>query len=167
MRKIPRLSLKHDKMIKDIDAIEKGNHIHDALSVIKDNTDVDIQIEKLYKAGRLDETYFSCEEMKAEISRLISLPEVRDWFNPGLKVLNERTILAKTYLPDSRVKEQHRPDRIIINGDKVIVVDYKSGEHHKGHKKQVKEYINFLKQMGFKNIEGYLWYIYPHEVKRV
>ena len=167
LRKIPRLSLKHDKIIKEIDAIEKGNCIHEALSVIKDSTDTDNQIDRLYKTGKLKETFISCEEMKTEIARLISLPEVRDWFKPKLQILNERTILSKTLLSDKKVKEQHRPDRIIIDKDKVIVVDYKTGEKRKSHHKQVREYMNFLSQMGFKNIEGYLWYIYPHEVIKV
>lgn len=166
-RKIPRLSLKHDKMIKEIDAIEKGNCIHDALAVIKDSSDIEPQISKLYKTGKLNDSYLSCEDMKSEIARLIALPDVRDWFKPGLKVLNEKTILSKTVLRGGRIKEQHRPDRIIIDNDRVIVIDYKTGEQQRHHYTQVREYMRFLSQMGFKNVEGYIWYIYPHEIKPV
>jgi ATP-dependent exoDNAse (exonuclease V) beta subunit len=54
----------------------------------------------------------------------------------------------------------YRPDRVIIQPDKVIVVDYKFGElHQEKYKQQVKRYMDLLKQMGYQNIDGYLWYL--------
>lgn len=166
-RKIPQLSLKHDKMVKEKDAIERGNCIHDALSVIIDNTNVDSEIEKLYLSGNLDDTYLSCNEMKEEIKKLISLEEVKDWYKPGLKILNEKTILSRVKTQNGKKKEQHRPDRVVIDGDKAIVVDYKTGELLKEHYSQVHNYMVMLSQMGFQNVEGYIWYLNPHKVKKV
>lgn len=166
-RKIPKLSLQHNRLIKDIDAIEKGNRIHDALSVIIDYENIDSPIENLYTTGKLDEQYFTCEEMKSEIHRLLQQEEVRDWFKPGSYVLNERTILARVPLNDGQEKMLHRPDRIVIDGKKAIVIDYKTGEQQKKHYRQVSEYMDFLSRMGFEKTEGYLWYTNPHQVVKV
>lgn len=166
-RKLPQLSLKHDRLTKDTEAIERGNYIHEALSAIIDYNNIDGPIDELYLRGKLREDLFSCEEMKAEVHRLIESGDVRKWFSPGLKVLNERTILAKNIQYDGKEKDLHRPDRIVFDGETIIVIDYKTGEHHNKHYKQVSDYMSLLESMGFKKIEGYLWYTNPHQVLKV
>ncbi len=53
-----------------------------------------------------------------------------------------------------------RPDRIMIGGNVVLVVDYKFGEiKSESHNEQVKGYIRNLKQMGYTDVKGYLWYV--------
>jgi CRISPR/Cas system-associated exonuclease Cas4 (RecB family) len=67
-------------------------------------------------------------------------------------VLNEAVILthgAKLY----------RPDRVVINSRKAIVIDYKFGEAEKeSHVKQVKNYMQLITEMGY-DVSGYLSYI--------
>jgi len=41
-----------------------------------------------------------------------------DWFQPGLKIMNESDILTA----DGTAR---RPDRVIIKNDKVIIIDFK------------------------------------------
>lgn len=166
-RKLPRLSLKHDKLTKDIDAIERGNCIHEALSVIDDYDNIDAPIDKLYSTGKLADKLFTCEEMKAEIHRLLDNVDIRQWFKPGLYVLNERTILAKTTDRDGREKTLHRPDRIVYDGTIATIIDYKTGEQLKSHQSQIREYMTLLSRMGFKKVEGYLWYTNPHQIVKV
>jgi ATP-dependent exoDNAse (exonuclease V) beta subunit len=66
-------------------------------------------------------------------------------------VLNERSLLTG--------KELKRPDRIMLNDEEVIVVDYKSGEKEldKYHS-QVRSYVNELKRCGYSKVSGYIWY---------
>jgi len=47
----------------------------------------------------------------------------------------------------------------MIDGERVIVVDYKFGEQDKKHTYQAAEYKRILDDMGYKNVEAYLWYI--------
>ena len=42
----------------------------------------------------------------------------------------------------------------------IEVVDYKSGEERKGHHRQVREYMELLRQMGYTEVSGYLCYLY-------
>ena len=166
-RKLPMLSLKHDKLTKNIEAIDRGNCIHEALSAIIDRENIDEPIEELYRLGRINDEIMTCEEMKAEIHRLMDIAEIGRWFEPGQKILNEKTILARTKNYEGMTKDLSRPDRVVCNGKEATVIDYKTGEKRRSHANQVREYMNLLRQMGFEKVEGYLWYIYPHEVVKV
>jgi ATP-dependent helicase/nuclease subunit A len=57
--------------------------------------------------------------------------------------------------------ESRRPDRVMIQGNKAIVVDYKFGmeEDIAKHKKQVREYMHLILETGVEFVDGYLWYI--------
>jgi CRISPR/Cas system-associated exonuclease Cas4 (RecB family) len=49
---------------------------------------------------------------------------------------------------------------VIVNNNKVTVVDYKFGElKDEKHAQQVKRYMDLLRKMGYTSIEGYLWYL--------
>lgn len=51
-----------------------------------------------------------------------------------------------------------RPDKIMVQPDKIIVIDFKTGKHQATHKLQLTEYMNTLRQMMPKPVEGYLYY---------
>ena len=61
-----------------------------------------------------------------------------------------------------------RPDRVMINGDCVTIVDYKFGEKiSPKHETQISAYVEILKQMKYSQVEGYLWYISKGEIIKV
>jgi len=61
-----------------------------------------------------------------------------------------------------------RPDRVMIKGNNAIVVDYKFGAvKNDKYRIQVRTYLHDLKQMGYENIQGYLWYVELEEVEEV
>ena len=101
------------------------------------------------------------EDIKIKLMDFVSADNVAEWFEPGLNVINEREIL----LPDGNVL---RPDRMIFESDKVIVIDYKFGHNMpKSHKRQVSGYLNQLWKMGYSKVEGYLWYITLNKIIKV
>ena len=84
-------------------------------------------------------------------------------------------------------KRELRPDRVMIKGSKAVVLDFKFGKHHQNidaeqaqidtkqtvsdakqaqndtmqaeaYAKQVRSYMLLLKEMGYQQIEGWLWY---------
>ena len=57
-----------------------------------------------------------------------------------------------------------RIDRLMTSGEKAIVVDFKTGEKSKADQKQVLEYMQILRKMNFRNVEGYLLYTRDKEV---
>jgi ATP-dependent exoDNAse (exonuclease V) beta subunit len=93
-------------------------------------------------------------DLKSEIQKVISRPEINKYFQKGVKAYNEKDIL----LNDSTVL---RPDRVVIDGNKVIVIDYKTGKKDAKHKQQMTEYIEALRQMGYLHSEYHLVYLNP------
>jgi CRISPR/Cas system-associated exonuclease Cas4 (RecB family) len=86
------------------------------------------------------------------IAEAVSDPMASEWFKPGLRVINEAEIL----LPSGATK---RPDRIIMDQGKVVVIDFKFGEESPDNIKQVGQYLSLLTEMGYTECKGYLWYI--------
>jgi hypothetical protein len=83
---------------------------------------------------------------------------IASWFAPENHVFSECEILD----PKSkrRDKRNQRPDRIVMNGNLITVIDYKFGEEHSPYKGQVANYMRLLKKL-YPNhtVKGYLWYL--------
>ena len=130
--------------------LKHGKLMHRLFEHIVIADDVDTAITKLILNGQLKTT--ERDSVRHFIDSKISQEDVKDWFNPKNKIINEGTIMVPS--------GTYRPDRVIIAGHKVIVVDYKFGElKQEKHLQQVKRYMDLLKQMNYSNIEGYLWYL--------
>ena len=52
-----------------------------------------------------------------------------------------------------------RPDRVVIDNGKVLVIDYKFGEHHRRYERQVRRYMDMWRRMGYTDVSGFLWYL--------
>ncbi len=88
---------------------------------------------------------------------------VCDWFSGRWqRVRNEAQIIV----PDQR--SVRRPDRVMISGDRAVVVDYKFGDiKTSGHRKQIEEYCRLLHDMGYTEVAGYLWYVKRGKVEKI
>jgi ATP-dependent exoDNAse (exonuclease V) beta subunit len=88
--------------------------------------------------------------------------KVKEWFGAEWDEIKvEAEILTKN---DTR-----RPDRVMIKGERAVVVDYKFGSIiNNSHNRQVAKYMELLAKMGkYSHIEGYVWYIPLGEVVEV
>ena len=86
------------------------------------------------------------------LHRILSDEQLKPYFKADVQALNEVTIT------DSQGHD-HRPDRVVIKDDEVMVIDYKTGQKHDEYQKQIDEYIALLKEMGYENVRGMLVYI--------
>lgn len=59
----------------------------------------------------------------------------------------------------------YRPDRVVISpeGD-VTVIDYKFGADHPAYAAQVRRYCRLFRDMGYRSVSGYLWFVSSSEV---
>jgi hypothetical protein len=55
-------------------------------------------------------------------------------------------------------KQELRPDRVMIKGNRVIILDYKFGKQNEKYIDQINKYIHLFKQMGYNDVHGYIWY---------
>ena len=53
-----------------------------------------------------------------------------------------------------------RPDRVVIDGQNVTVIDYKFGQlEQDNYAEKVSKYMQLVRDMGYTHVEGYLWYV--------
>ena len=132
-------------------AVNKGRIIHEILAGISHRDELKRSVKKAVFAGKISEK--EAGEYYTEIEKMINDKEVANWFDGSYRVINERNILTNG---PHGIK---RPDRIMIKDGQLVVVDYKSGEQEsEKHKMQMRSYITLLKQCGYTNVKGFLWY---------
>lgn len=128
-----------------------GALMHDLLSRIRTTEDISPAVESYYLGGVISRT--EAEELKVRLDNLLTHDSVRRWYDGSSLVLNETDILFGNGL-------SRRPDRIIFRNGEVDVVDYKFGGIEEGkYEKQMKTYLDLIKQIGYKDVYGYIWYV--------
>jgi len=138
----------HDN--KKQSGINKGKLIHEILSLIETTGDLQKAVKRIETEGKISSD--EAGKMLAELTELLTDREVKSWFDGTFRVVNERNILTGS----NGIK---RPDRIMIGADGVVVVDYKSGDlESDNYKYQLRSYMRDLKNCGFENVSGYIWY---------
>jgi RecB family exonuclease len=91
------------------------------------------------------------QELISLAERMVNHPAAKAWFAEGLEVYNERDLVSKT-------GEVFRPDRIVVYPDRMVVVDFKTGQAKPEHKQQLVSYAALLKEIETKPVEGWLFY---------
>ena len=130
-----------------------GRTLHLILSEIETASDVAPAISEAVHHGYIKAEH--AEELSTQLRAVVEHPEAARWFDGTGKIFNERAIIG------GELETSRRPDRVIFYPDGHIeVVDYKSGEERKAHHRQVREYMELLRQMGYTEVSGYLCYLH-------
>ena len=87
-------------------------------------------------------------------------PLLADWFSERWQVKKERRIL----LADG---SSFRPDRVMIAGEKAIVLDFKTGYPKSADAQQVQRYVALLEDMAYTPVVGYLFYTRLNKLVKV
>ena len=146
--------------------MDRGNIMHRLFAAIRTADDIDRAIDALIAEGIVAAGDSLAEDIRQETHRAFADERVQGWFDGSwTQLFNERNIIQ---MADGRLKQQ-RPDRVMMRGDDVVVIDYKFGKPSKRHFTQVHDYMELLSRMGYadKNITGYLWYVDSMEIEQV
>lgn len=142
--------------------IHRGRMLHTLFSVIETADDIEPAIERLIFEGVIRDE--EKEEMAREVAqKAFSSPEIQDWYSGEWALFNECAIIYK----EKGTLHTRRPDRVMMKGGQVVVVDFKFGKENPKYNRQVKEYMQLLAKMGYKNITGYLWYVDEERIEKV
>ena len=135
--------------------VSEGVLFHQLLSMLRTSDDLPSALQRMDFEG-----YFSNLLIRRQVEQMaqkaLSHPEASAWFDPHWQVINESTIL---YRDADGIVQQRRPDRVVTDGQRTIVVDYKTGRPHPQHQEQVAFYVDKLREMGYPEVCGYVWYI--------
>ncbi len=136
----------------------RGIVLHDILSAIGTAADVCDAVGEAVASGLIPES--ERESTIRLMGDMLCEAAPYGWFAAGGEILNELSIIDT----DGTV---HRPDRVVLSGGMATVVDYKFGRQCAAHGKQVQLYADLLRQMGYADVEGYLWYAAEHRIEKV
>lgn len=128
-----------------------GILMHDILADIYTADDIVAVVQRCVREGRLKSKKAQMTEEK--IRAFIAHPMAQRWFSPQVRIVTETDILKSG-------TKVHRPDRIVIDGDRVTVVDYKFGWiESDDYNTKVSEYMQLVRDMGYKQVDGCIWYV--------
>ncbi|MBY0245228.1 MAG: UvrD-helicase domain-containing protein [Sphingobacteriaceae bacterium] len=136
-----------------------GTLLHDILAKTQQISDIDSLLDRMHEDGEIH--IEEINDLKKQVLAVLKHPELQQLMAKSQQTLIEQSIVAadgKTY----------RPDMVLITKDGVIVLDYKftQAESDK-HIEQIDHYKQLLSQMGYQNIETYLFYAINNHLKKV
>ncbi|MEN8225318.1 MAG: UvrD-helicase domain-containing protein [Bacteroidota bacterium] len=133
--------------------IEWGNLVHNILSGVNTIDDVETVIgAEIIKGNLRKEEAVSLHSL---LNNIIGQPALKPFFDGSYEIRNEAAIMTSS-------GKEYRPDRLMIDHRKAIVIDYKTGKEDPSHIRQIETYGNLLSDMGYTDIEKYLLYIDEH-----
>jgi ATP-dependent exoDNAse (exonuclease V) beta subunit len=136
-----------------------GMLMHDIISRVETIGDIPQAVERKILSGELNSN--EKENIVHELTGFLSIPEVSDWYSGKYTVLNEMQVLHPRF-------GFSRPDRVMLHGKKAVVVDYKFGEtEDKKYNRQVQHYLERIKEMGYSDVQGFVFYVRKQTVSKV
>ncbi len=128
-----------------------GNYIHRLLYLMDKKGDLEYAFHQLSTQESIDINSPTALKIKQETIEIWDLMEKNLWTSTNYKVEKEIDLCDKEGV-------LHRPDRVLINGDEIIIIDFKTGSPNKKHHAQLGLYCTLFKDMGYKKVNGYLLY---------
>ncbi len=154
-----RLRLNSIGFFSDDGSRDYGLLMHEIISNVKSENDIQTAVEKKISEGELLES--EKENTVRFLRECISIPEVSVWYSGKYEVLNEMQVLHPQF-------GFSRPDRVMIGDNEVIVVDYKFGEAEDAkYNRQVQYYVQRIKEMGHSVVKGFVFYVKQGKVCEV
>lgn len=129
--------------------IDYGNIMHTTLSRIKDYDDIESAVNSMQEEGLIKKS--EVDELASKLTSLINKKDIRPLFEKGQKLRIEADILTED-------GKWLRPDRLIIDDNKIKIVEFKTGSEAEKHKQQINKYEALLISMGYTDTEKYLVY---------
>ena len=161
-----RLRLPSQRYFEEEDEVELsprnfGILMHKAFEQADDRQQIYEAVQRMRDDGTLSPG--EAEALRGMIARVLAHPVAGEWFGGGWqRVRNENEIIVPG------AGSTRRPDRVMLRGTRAVVVDYKFGSRDPGrYRRQVGEYLGLLRQMGYTQCEGYLWYVKLGEIEKV
>ena len=144
--------------------IKMGNVMHNLFSKIRTTADIPQVLRELELGGVLYDEDVSAESLRNMLQKRLSDKRVADWFSPRWTLFNECSIIS---INEEGELQERRPDRVMTDGQQMVVVDFKFGRPRDEYHMQVREYMELLRQMGYQQVSGYLWFVYSNKIEEV
>lgn len=145
--------------------IKTGRLLHKLFATIKTKADICPAIDELVAEGVLDDETMTAEQLRKMVEKRMTNKQVAEWFEDKWTLFNECSILLYDKATDTVT--ERRPDRVMKDGERIVVVDFKFGNPAPEYIDQVRNYMAIMKNMGYADVKGYLWYVYSNTIEEV
>jgi len=129
---------------------DKGTIYHEVLAGMRNVEDLKSSlsiVSQVYELSEREELdYFNY------IAYFVNIQDVKPWFDDSNQVLIEKAYLTAT-------GQILRPDRIIIEENRILLIDFKTGAHHPKYNHQLKLYAQVLQEVYNKPVIAFLGFI--------
>ncbi|MGM9842789.1 MAG: UvrD-helicase domain-containing protein [Muribaculaceae bacterium] len=143
------------------DARQKGTFLHHVLSDIVYPEDLNWAFLRWTNIVGIDSD--TAAKWKKELKTALEYSSASPWFVNFKQIFNEMPIISE----NGDIK---RPDRVVMTQDGFVdIIDYKTGndQYQTKYTNQVSEYVKIYKNLGFKNVRGYIWYFLNNNIVTV
>jgi len=122
------------------EALSRGTIIHRLMELVLSREDINPALDRLIAKGIIEESEGGMYGKIAE--NIVGHPKLRTYYQNGPDIRNEREIIGENGLI-------LRPDRLVIDGKKATIIDYKTGRQDLKYSEQLCAYSNALLAMGY------------------
>jgi ATP-dependent exoDNAse (exonuclease V) beta subunit len=149
----PDIALQEQPNLDDDVTLSKerryGNQFHLTVSSINTADEIESTLNVLRLQGEIENDFY--ENIKQQLTELFQSTHYTKILEGATAILNEQEIIINE-------KTTLRPDKIVFKPNELAIVDFKTGLPIEQHKSQVYEYMKALKEMGYSNVKGHLYY---------
>lgn len=131
--------------------------LHYALSRITTAKELTFSLKQLVNEGIISSK--EIPELQSLLLRIVQHPELKHYFSEQVAIEKEREIL--------NVKaSRYKPDRIIFDGTKVVLIDFKAPPLEQEHKDNLNFYASLFKELLYADVECILYYFDVEEIEK-
>lgn len=135
--------------------IEHGVTMHYLLQEIKTREDVVSVTEKAQMWGLIPPDL--TDVIQEKLMAVVQHPALTAYFTQGQNIKSEQSIITTD-------GQEFIPDRMYFDGNKVNILDFKTGNKKPAHERQITGYASLLRQMGYSIGNLHLVYLEPLEI---
>ena len=129
---------------------------HDLLSRTQKLQELGHHLQEMQQEGSIKQEEVC--DVRAAVVKVLQHEGLGQLFSGPYRHLNEQDIISR----DGR---SYRPDKILINENEAIIVDFKFTEKMEGdHRDQIENYKHLLSEMRIPEVKGYLFYGFLNEL---
>ncbi|MAD97831.1 MAG: DNA helicase UvrD [Flavobacteriaceae bacterium] len=121
-------------------AIDYGNLIHEMLAEIFSEDDIQLVCQSYVSQGLI--TSVEQDPLEQLLRSVVKHPILTNYFGENIQSQNEREFSDGFY-------QIVKPDKVVFEGQNVVIIDYKTGSRESKHEQQIRNYVRVLQQMDY------------------
>ena len=133
-----------------------GIALHGILAAVRTPADLPGAVAAAVRNGTVPAG--RAEEYRALLSDRIASVAGKGWFPDDPALVENEVSLMDT---DGEV---YRPDRVVRDGGRTLIIDYKFGDENPRYMAQIAKYASLYRAMGEGPVTACLWYLYENKI---